>query len=96
MQIALKTTTDRLYAVLVAAQKERDQRPDLIEGPDGPECEWARFERNAMWTEVNRICSERGLPPVLLTQMLDAERQAVGHSDYSLKYALYCAEITEK
>ncbi|MFI1203540.1 hypothetical protein ACH4VR_29610 [Streptomyces sp. NPDC020883] len=96
MQRALKTAADRLYAVLVAAQKERDQRPDLLDGPDGPECEWARFERNAMWREVNRIRGERGLKPVLLSSIVSAEQQAVGHCDYTSKLAVYCAEITEK
>ncbi|MBI0293270.1 hypothetical protein JBE04_01845 [Streptomyces sp. PRKS01-29] len=58
------------------------------------ECEWARFERNAMWEEVNRLRGERGLPPALLSSIVTAEQQSVGHSDYTKKFALYCAELT--
>jgi hypothetical protein len=32
----------------------------------------------------------------LLSSVQRAERQAVGHSDYSKKFALYCAELVLK
>ncbi|MDW6058208.1 hypothetical protein SAZ11_08920 [Streptomyces sp. FXJ1.4098] len=86
---------DRLYDVLTTAQGERPKRPNLIAAADGGvECEWARFERNTMWEEVNRIRSEHGLRPALLSSIVCAEQQAVGHSDYTKKFALYCAELT--
>ncbi|MFJ5951361.1 hypothetical protein [Streptomyces noursei] len=49
-----------------------------------------------MWQETNRIRSERGLPPVLLSSIISAEQQSLFHSDYSHQFALNCAEITEK
>lgn len=93
---SLKAATDCLRATLAAAQGERDQRPDLVNGPDGPECEWASYERTRMHETVNAIRAERGLPAVPVEDILRVERQAVGHSDYSLKFAFYCAELAEK
>lgn len=84
----------RLRSVLVAAQEERSKRPNLISAPGGgTECEWVRFERNAMWGEVNRIRDERGLRPISLGGILRVEQQAAGHSDYTGKFAFYCAEL---
>lgn len=92
---SLKAATDCLRATLAAAQEARDQRPDLVDGPDGPECEWTAYERTRMHEKVNEIRAERGLPPVPVEDILRVERQAVGHSDYSLKFALYCAELAD-
>ena len=88
-----KAATDRLRATLASAQAERDQRPDLVDGPDGPECEWAAFERTRMHETVNAIRAERGLSALPVDDIVRVERQAVGHSDYSLKFAFYCAEL---
>ncbi|MFI0900505.1 hypothetical protein [Streptomyces sp. NPDC020983] len=82
---------DRMYAALTAAQKERPKRQAMI----GDEPEWVRYERDAMWAEVNAARAEAGLGPALLTDILRVEQQAVGHSDYTTKYALYCAELAE-
>lgn len=92
----LKSTIDVLRATLASAQEERPQRPDLINGPDGPECEWAVYERARMYETVNAIRAERGLAPVPVEDVTRVERLAVGHSDYSRKFALYCAELAEK
>lgn len=96
MAASLKAATDCLRATLAAAQTERDQRPDLVDGPDGPECQWAAYERTRMHETVNAIRAERGLPAVPVEDIIRVERQAVGHSDYSLKFAFYCAELAEK
>lgn len=93
---SLKVATDTLHATLAAAQEQREQRPDLIDGPDGPECEWAAYERTCMHTTVNELRADRGLPPVPVEDIVRVERLAVGHSDYSRKYAFYCAELAEK
>lgn len=96
MPTSLKAATDCLRATLTAAQKERDQRPDLVDGPDGPECEWAAYERARMHEKVNEIRADLGRPALPMEDILRVERQAVGHSDYSLKFAFYCAELVEK
>ncbi|MFK0182094.1 hypothetical protein ACIQVR_39790 [Streptomyces xanthochromogenes] len=92
----LKAATDVLRATLTAAQEERPQRPDLVDGPDGPECEWTAYERTRMHETVNAIRTERGLPPVPIGDIVRVERLAVGHSDYSSKFAFYCAELAGK
>lgn len=33
------------------------------------------------------------MPPVGVAEIERVERGTVGHSDYSLKFALYCAEL---
>jgi hypothetical protein len=91
----LKAATDCLRAALAAAQAEREKRSNLVDGPDGPECEWAAYERARMHETVNALRSERGLPAVPVEDIVRVERLAVGHSDYSLKFAFYCAELAE-
>lgn len=93
--MSLKAATDCLRATLATAQEERAQRPDLVNGPDGPECEWTAYERTRMHDTVNAIRAERGLPALPVDDIVRVERLAVGHSDYSLKFAFYCAELAE-
>jgi hypothetical protein len=95
MPTSLKAAADCLYATLTAAQKERAQRPDLVDGPDGPECEWAVYERPRMHGKVNELRTERGLPAVPVEEIIRVERLAAGHVDYSLKFAFYCAELAD-
>lgn len=90
----LRNLAARLLHVLAEAQKERPQRDSLTERADGtPELEWVAYERNVMKAEVNRIRAEAGREPVSLAQIERVEGQAVGHFDYSSKFALYCAEL---
>ncbi|MGW2010826.1 hypothetical protein [Streptomyces nigrescens] len=93
---SLRATTDVLRSTLARAQEERGQRPDLVDGPDGPECEWAAYERARMHETVNAIRAERLLPAAPVEDIIRAEQLAVGHSDYSRKFAFYCAELGEK
>ncbi|MBH0243106.1 hypothetical protein I3W98_10120 [Streptomyces cavourensis] len=93
---SLRASTGSLLAVLTAAQEQRDQRAHLVDGPDGPECEWAVFERSTMHQGVNDIRAERDLPPIPLEAVIRVERLAIGHSDYSRKFAFYCAELAAK
>ncbi|MFG2540695.1 hypothetical protein ACGFU4_36195 [Streptomyces sp. NPDC048511] len=92
----LRESTDALLAALTAAQEQRGQRPNLVGGPDGPECEWAAFERATMHKTVNAARSENGLPPAPIEAIINAELQAVGHSDYSRKFAYLCAELVSQ
>lgn len=92
---SLKAATDCLFAALAAAQEERAKRFGLVDGPDGPECEWAAYERARMHETVNEIRAERGLPALPVEDVVRVERLAVGHSDYSRKFAFYCAELTD-
>jgi hypothetical protein len=57
--------------------------------------QWIADERQAMCDAVNSIRLLRGKPLVTLADVERVERQAVGHSDYGHKFALYCAELAE-
>lgn len=81
---------------LIAAQADRHLRPDLVTVDGEPECEWAVHERDVMHRQVNASRAALGRPPVGLEAVLRVERIAVGHSDYTSKYALYCAELALK
>lgn len=50
-------------------------------------------EMTAMLTAVNTVRTQAGLGPLDLADIARVEQQAAGHSDYYLKYTLYCAEL---
>ncbi|TYK45095.1 hypothetical protein [Actinomadura decatromicini] len=84
---------DRLKATLTGAQRQRDRRPDIIDTPHGPECEWVRYERNVMLDAVNAERAELGKPPALINEVESMDRMAAGHVDYTDKFSLYCTEL---
>jgi len=67
---------------LVESQKQRKVRAD-----------WVFFERGVMLAAVNEERTRSNLPPCCVEMIEKVERLAVGHSDYSSKFALYCAEL---
>ncbi|MDT0307227.1 hypothetical protein RM780_09655 [Streptomyces sp. DSM 44917] len=84
----------RFRSVLTAAQGERPTRPGLVVLESGrTESAWVAHERSVMHQEVNRVRAELALPAVSLEAVAAAEEQAVGHSDYSGKFAMYCADL---
>ena len=91
----LRALSDSLREVLAAAQELRDQRPDLIDGPQGPECTWAIHEREVMLGAVNRLRAgiDAELPPVTMAEVERVDQLACGHVDYSRKFAWGCAEL---
>lgn len=56
-----------------------------------PKADWISMERTAMLDAVNRL--RVGKRPVDLATITGVERLALGHVDYSSKFALYCAEL---
>lgn len=78
---------DHFLDVLSTAQtKYRKMYPNTSD--------WIEKEHEVMLSEVNRQLQERQRPSITMDQLLKAEQLAVGHSDYSSKFSLYCAEIT--
>lgn len=75
---------DDLLRSLSRQQAKRDQYA---------ESRWIEAERAVMHRETNRWRATFGLPPVEVSAIERVERWACGHSDYSSKFALYCAEI---
>ncbi len=82
---------DLLLNVLSTAQKER---PRLRSAPlNNGEPAFVLFERNAMFDAVTRERAKLGKGPRSMADLERVESQASGHSDYSSKFALYCAEL---
>jgi len=73
--------------------KERHLKNYRIDG--NGELAWVVFERKAMFEAVNELRSLMGKQPVTLDVICKAENSACGHSDYYLKFPMYCAEIVE-
>lgn len=87
---------DLILSVLGDEQKKRSERPGSVIDPvDGfPVPEWVILERNAVLAAVNGIRGDAKLAPIDSTTLVKkAERLACGHCDYTLKYALYAAEL---
>ncbi|MGE7438012.1 spore germination YkwD domain-containing protein [Kitasatospora sp. NPDC001175] len=83
---------DEMRAILTRAQEERPHRQGFVDG----ELDWVLFERATMLAAVNQARAEHGLLPVPMESIARAEQQAVGHSDYFKKFALYCAELVQE
>ena len=75
------------HKTLIEAQELRPQKSKWV----GEELEWVLYERQVMLDAVNAARFNLGLPP--LTNVDKAERGAMGHCDYTWKFALYCAEL---
>ena len=54
---------------------------------------WVLHERQTMCDIVNAERTRGGLRAVAIADIERVETMAEGHSDYSSKFALYCAEI---
>lgn len=74
-----------LLAVLEKAQEQR-----------GTDLSWIVYERRMMFQAVNRMRRERGKAALPASEVERVEKNAVGHSDYTEKFARYCAELVEK
>ncbi|WP_157831590.1 hypothetical protein [Microbacterium hominis] len=80
--------------LLTALLEEADLRSSRNGFDDeSGELEWVVSERQRMLAEVNGIRRSTGADPVTAEQIKNAERPAIGHSDYATKFALYCAEL---
>lgn len=55
--------------------------------------EWQRLEVDFMHARVNLVRAMRGHPPIERAEIEKADRCASGHSDYALKFALYCRDL---
>ena len=77
-------------------QKERKNRPDTIDFKGQNLPAWAVFEIIGMFDKVNQARKKLELDQCQLDQIVLADKSAAGHSDYSHKFSLYCAEIVQK
>ena len=86
----LRTVESHLFKLLTAEQEKRNDRKGQIDG----ETEWIVLERRLMIDTVQQMRKEENLEPAPVEEILRAETEACGHSDYTKKFARYCAEIT--
>lgn len=80
----MRTAHKLCLAALTTAQQFRSQGGD-----------WHTYEMAVMLVEVNFIREQRGLTLATMAVLERVERQAVGHSDYTNKFALYASELAE-
>jgi hypothetical protein len=74
------------------ATKDRGKRSFF--DPATGELQWVQHERAVMHDTVNRIRTRRGMSPADRADVERVEQSARGHSDYALKFALRCADLT--
>ena len=86
---------DHLLGVLEKAQEQRGKLAGRVDSEHDrfPIERWILHERKTMHDEVNLERSKVGKAPVPIEAVVRVERMAVGHSDFSSKFALYCAEL---
>lgn len=86
----------QMLTTFQTAAKERHKRREQVLVPGErtlTEAGWVAFERNTLLGAVNTERVARGLGSVSREMFMRVEQLAVGHSDYSTKLALYCAEL---
>jgi hypothetical protein len=84
--------------LLANAQKERKSRegryvPVMIRGHQFEEPAWVVFEVQTMRDAINKVRASDGMPEATMDDLWKVEGFAKGHSDYSMKFALYCTEL---
>lgn len=86
-----------LVITIRGLQQDRWKRPGTVnvDTPHGVRIKpaFVPHEQQGMTNAVNQARTARGLPPVTLEDVQRVEQQAVGHIDYTAKFALYCAEL---
>ncbi len=87
--MTLRKLMDDFLCVLSDAQRHRPEKSKQV----GDELEWVIYERKVMFRVINAVRLQRERPQVTIEEVRRVERCAVGHVDYSQKFALYCAEL---
>lgn len=76
--------------------KASEKRPTLNQWIDN-ELAWVIYERKCMFDAVNEYRMALKKNPIDVATLVNkAENQAMGHSDYAHKFALYCAFLVEE
>ena len=73
---------DHFLKVLSDAQDEHRRKED-----------WVELEQQALLNAVNKELLAVRKDPITVAFLRRIEQPALGHSDYSSKFALYCAEL---
>lgn len=90
----------KMETILAGAQKLRENKNKQVPTNDprqtGLELEWIVYERQVMFDAVVVERMARRLPEITMSDYVKIENMAVGHSDYTHKLAIYCAELSLK
>lgn len=89
MVLELVSLASALLKVLIDAQRLRSAKSEWV----GNTLAWIIYERHVMLDAVNRARLEQGRSIITEEDVIQVERSALGHCDYSRKFALYCAEL---
>jgi len=92
MTAQVRDLQERFAEALAKEQSLRPTREHCIDG----EVAWVRAERELMLSLVNAERAKLGYTPVDMADIHEAELGAAGHTDYSTKFALYCASLVFK
>ena len=76
-------------------QKERPRRDKFVRWGTETVLEWHKYEMESLLVEVNSHRAVLGFGSITMPALLDTERMAVGHIDYTHKLALYAAELAQ-
>ncbi len=68
-------------------------RQQMLKRSTMPLDAWIAAERKLMFDAVNRLRHTADREPLPIMAVEEMERQALGHSDYVHKFALYCSEL---
>lgn len=85
----LQKLTNDFLRVLNDAQKHRSEKSKWIGNGLG----WVIYEREVMLQVVNAVRLQRKRPRIMVEEVRRVEESAIGHTDYSQKFALYCAQL---
>lgn len=98
MILPLREMAEQLRGFLVELHSKRDERREVVEGPDwatyeSEMLEWEVYEIEQMASMVNILRSMAGKDLLPVADIYAVDRQAAGHVDYARKFAFYCAEL---
>lgn len=85
---------DHFRKLLAEEQAKRPSREKYVRWGDEDVPEWLKAELEMLRMEVNLQRRERGLRLVQMRDIRRLDTMASGHSDYSVKLAIYCAELS--
>lgn len=79
----------KMLDILSEAQTHRHERDHWV----GGELEWIKMEQQSMLEAVNEEREKLRRVKITMEDLIRVEQTAVGHSDYSRKFAAGCARL---
>lgn len=80
----MRASHKAVFDALVEAQQQRQARID-----------WREYEMQVVLHKVNEFRAAKDRPPIDLLALERVEAMALGHVDYTRKFALYASELAD-